>query len=122
MKNTATTGERSAADDTELPAAWRAAIEGLEQDGLRRGAAPRTRRAYAVDAREFARWASARGLEPHRAGDRDIRRYAAWLSGSGRAPSSVARKLAALRALFRSLMERGRIEHNPAELLRAPKR
>src|SRR5581483_2645352 len=88
----------------------------------RRSLAERTRRAYAIDVRQFAGWASARDLEPPAVGTRELRRYAAALSESGQAPASIARKLAALRALFRVQVELGIRGDNPAELIGAPKR
>jgi integrase/recombinase XerC/integrase/recombinase XerD len=51
-----------------------------------------------------------------------VRRYIAHLSERGMAPASSARKLSALRALFASLRERGRIAENPAELVSSPRR
>src|SRR5581483_203672 len=53
---------------------------------------------------------------------RALRRYAAGLTERGRAPSTVARKLAALRSFFRSQVELGERDENPAELLSSPKR
>ncbi|HMJ03012.1 MAG TPA: tyrosine-type recombinase/integrase, partial [Conexibacter sp.] len=47
---------------------------------------------------------------------------AAGLTEAGQAPSTVARKLASLRALFRTLVEHGLLEQNPADLLSAPRR
>ena len=53
---------------------------------------------------------------------RELRRYAAGLSQRGGAASTVARKLASLRAFYRSLVEHGQVQQNPADLLTAPKR
>src|SRR5581483_8854690 len=53
---------------------------------------------------------------------RALRRYAAGLTERGRAPSTVARKLAALRSFFRAQVELGLRDENPAELLSSPKR
>ena len=50
-----------------------------------------------------------------------MRRYAASLSESGLSASTVARKLASLRALFRTLREHGEVAQNVAELVPAPK-
>lgn len=94
----------------------------LEQDLRRRGAAEKTRHAYAVDASQFAAWAAMRGLAPATVDPRALRRYAAGLTEDGQAPSTVARKLSSLRALFRTLVEHGELEQNPADLLSAPRR
>jgi integrase/recombinase XerC/integrase/recombinase XerD len=50
-----------------------------------------------------------------------LRRYAMRLSGRGAAPSTLARKLAAVRAFFRTLVEHGELGANPADLLPAPR-
>jgi integrase/recombinase XerC/integrase/recombinase XerD len=108
--------------ETPISPAWRAALDGCAADWQRRAVAARTRRAYQIDASEFARWASARELEPRSVDVRALRRYLAGLSEQGRAPTTVARKLAALRGLFRVQIELGERSENPAELLSSPKR
>jgi integrase/recombinase XerC/integrase/recombinase XerD len=105
-----------------VPDAWLGALEAFDADLCRRALAPRTRRAYASDAEQFARWAAAGGLEPSAVDVKALRRYAAALSERGQAPASVARKLASLRALFRVEVELGARADNPAELIGAPKR
>jgi integrase/recombinase XerC/integrase/recombinase XerD len=118
MKNTAT-----APHPTNPGAvAWAQALRAFDDDLRRRGAAEKTRRAYGIDLGQFAAWAAGRGLEPAAVGVRDLRRWAAVLSTRRAAPSTVARKLAALRAFFRTLIDAGAIEANPAELMPAPKR
>jgi site-specific recombinase XerD len=67
-------------------------------------------------------WASQADVEPVAVTPRTLRRYAAALSEGGAAPTTVARKLASLRALYRTLREAGTVEQNPAELLSAPKK
>ena len=94
----------------------------FDADLRRRGAAEKTRRAYGIDVGQFARWATRLGVEPESVDPRVLRRYAAVLSESGCAASTVGRKLASLRALFRALREQGRIDHNPADLLTSPKK
>jgi integrase/recombinase XerC/integrase/recombinase XerD len=101
---------------------WHAALELLEGDLRRRDAAEKTRRAYSVDIRQFARWATAQGLTPQTVGIKAVRRYVAGLSQQGAAPATSARKLAALRALFSSQREHGLIVHNPADLTSTPRR
>jgi site-specific recombinase XerD len=102
--------------------AWTQALEAFDSDLRRRAAAPKTRRAYAIDAGQFAGWASGMQLEPGAIGLRDLRRYVAELSAAGNAATTVARKLAALRGLLRVQVERGARRENPAELLGSPKR
>ncbi len=108
--------------EPELPPEWERALALLAEDLLRRDAAPRTRRAYALDARQFAGWAAARSLAPERVGPKDVRRYVASLSERDAAPATSARKLASLRSLFASLRERGMVAHNPADLVTTPRR
>jgi integrase/recombinase XerC/integrase/recombinase XerD len=109
-------------NEPPIPASWNAALQALDADLRRRALAEKTRRAYAIDTGQFARWAAAHGLEPSTVGERAVRRYAASLSEQGQAPSSVARKLAAIRSLFRVQVEAGAREDNPAELVGSPKR
>jgi site-specific recombinase XerD len=108
--------------DAETSPAWRSALDSFDADLVRRAVAAKTRRAYAIDTRQFARWATVRDLEPATADVRSLRRYVAGLSEQGQAPATVARKLAAMRALFRTQIERGDRTENPADLLSSPKR
>ncbi len=103
-------------------AAWQSALARFEADGRRRGAAQKTRRAYATDLGQFAAWASDHGHDPPAITPRLLRRYLAALSERGLAASTVARKLAALRSFFRTLLEHGEIGQNPADLLSPPRR
>lgn len=101
---------------------WRRALALLEQDLRRRGAAEKTRHAYGVDAGQFVAWADRCGLGPTAVTPRALRRYAAGLTEQGQAPTTVARKLASMRALFRTLVEHGELGSNPADLLSAPRK
>ena len=100
---------------------WRAALRTFDADLQRRGAAERTRRAYGTDAAELAAWATANGLNPDQVDYKVLRRWAARLSQRGAAPRTMARKLASIRSLFRSLLEHGEVSSNPADLLPAPR-
>jgi len=123
--------EPVATEGTQLDRAWEEALTLLESDLRRRDAAPRTRRAYAIDVQQFARWAIHARLAPRDVDAKALRRYIAHLhegpraagrAGAGRlAASTSARKLAALRALFESQREHGRIAHNPADLVSTPR-
>jgi site-specific recombinase XerD len=101
---------------------WRAAADAYDEDLRRRAVAAKTRTAYGIDTAQFARWATKGELEPAAIDVRALRRYIASLSERGQAPSTVARKLATLRGLFRTQMELGARSENPAELLHSPKR
>jgi site-specific recombinase XerD len=101
---------------------WAAALEAFDADLRRRAVAEKTRRAYAIDTAQLAVWATEHGHAPATIDVRTLRRYAASLSEQGQAPSTIARKLASLRGLFRTLIEAGARDENPAELLSSPKR
>jgi site-specific recombinase XerD len=101
---------------------WRASLARLDRDLLRTNTAPRTRRAYAIDTLQFASWSEPRGRVPSTVDAREVRRYVSHLSSLGLSAATVARKLASIRALFRSLREHGLIEQNPADLLATPRR
>jgi site-specific recombinase XerD len=103
-----------------LDMAWDEELAAYDRDLRGRGAAERTRRAYAVDLGQFAAWAGER--TPVEIRHRDVRRYAAALSSEGAAPASVARKLAAIRGLFDFLVRTERANQNPADLVSSPKR
>ena len=106
-----------------LEGTWDEARALFDADLRRRGAAEKTRRAYAVDLGQLAAWAAGRGLAPEDVTVKDLRRYAAHLGTAQRpAAATVARKLAAQRSFFRVLREHGRIAQNPADLLSAPKK
>jgi integrase/recombinase XerC/integrase/recombinase XerD len=102
--------------------AWELALEDLKADLRRRTVSDNTVLAYMNDSRQLAGWASVAGLEPRAVDLKTLRRYVAALSARGQAPSTVARKLAAVRALFRVQIQLGRMQQNPADLVSAPKR
>jgi site-specific recombinase XerD len=104
------------------PTAWTRALAAFDEDLRRRAVAEKTRVAYASDSRQFAEWATAHGAEPATVDVRTLRRYGAGLAERGIAPATIARRLAALRGLFRIQLELGAREDNPAELLSSPKR
>ena len=115
MKNEAIGAQASS------PGGWAEALLLFDRDLRRRGAAERTRRAYGTEVGELALWAGHMGLDPEDLDYPWLRRYAAHLGGTGAAPSTLARKLASLRAFYRVLYEHGAVAANPADLLPAPK-
>src|SRR5919202_898637 len=94
MKNSPTAAEDTARTDgagaaatpglaapaPEPTPAWREALDLLDADLRRRGAAAKTRRAYAIDVAQFAVWCGAQDLDPAEVTPRTLRRYAATLS------------------------------------------
>jgi site-specific recombinase XerD len=101
---------------------WDEALAAYDRDLRARSMAERTRKAYAVDLGQFVEWAAAKGSAPDDVRHRDVRRYGAGLSSGGAAPTTVARKLAAIRGLFDYLVRTERIGQNPADLVSSPKR
>jgi integrase/recombinase XerC/integrase/recombinase XerD len=101
---------------------WETALADYDRDLRARGAAERTRRAYAVDLNGFVEWIEPQGRGPGEVRHRDVRRFAAGLSSAGAAPATVARKLAAVRGLYGFLVRTERVGQNPAELVSSPKR
>src|SRR3954447_26536975 len=116
MKNEAIRPQASGATE-----AWRAGMRTFDRELQRRGAAERTRRAYGVDLGQLALWCSANGVEPTGVDYPVLRRYAAQLAGRGAGPRTVARKLAAIRSFYRSMVELGEVAAHPADLLPSPK-
>lgn len=106
----------------ELEPSWARALSDFDRDLRTRGMAEKTRRAYGVDLGQLAAWAGARGLPPEGVGHRDLRRFAGTLSDAGASRSTVARKLAAIRALYRHLVASGAVEASPADLVASPRR
>ena len=119
MKNSATGPEDRPPEPT---AAWLDALALFDADLRRRGAAEKTRRAYGIDVGQFALWCGAQDVDPAEVTPRTLRRYAATLSDRRAVAATVARKLAALRALYRALREHGAVAQNPADLIPAPRR
>ncbi len=101
---------------------WLRALAQLDDDLCRLNTAQRTRRAYAIDTLQFSSWSDERGNSPTTVTSREVRRYIAHLSEQSLSGATVARKLASIRALFRSLREHGQIEQSPADLLATPRR
>ncbi len=106
----------------ESSPAWERALDEFAADLRRRAVSRNTVVAYLNDCRQLAGWASGHGAEPQAVDLKALRRYVASLSAAGQAPSTVARKLAAVRALFRVQIQLGHMAQNPADLVAAPKR
>jgi tyrosine recombinase XerC len=94
----------------------------LEYLRTRRRAAENTRVNYGLDLADCASWCSERDIEHWQDMDRNsVRAWLAWMHREGYAPSSIARKLSALRALFRFLELRQELTANPLTLIKGPK-
>ena len=77
---------------------------------------------YARDLRALAAWMEAAGIASLRAlGGEDVRGFIAGEHRRGLSPTSLQRRLSALRSFFKHLVGRGQLPGNPAQGLRAPK-
>ncbi len=101
---------------------WHQAIADFEADLRRRAVADKTARAYHSDIAQLQAYAEPRGLMPDTLDVKQLRRFLASLSERGQAPTSIARKLAAIRVFLRVLTEQGHRSSNPGDLLSAPKK
>ena len=106
----------------QTEASWGRALAAFDASLRARGLRERTRRAYGVDLGQLAEWACGHRLGPTELGHRELRRFAGVVSERGASKATVARKLAAVRAFYRHLLERGEVGSNPAQLVASPRR
>jgi integrase/recombinase XerC len=77
---------------------------------------------YGRDLRALAAWMEQSGIASLRAlGGEQLRTFIASEHRRGLSPTSLQRRLSALRSLFKHLVSRGELPGNPAQGLRAPK-
>ena len=86
---------------------------------MERGASRHTLAAYRGDLKDFVTFARARPLDEVRA--EDISAYIERLRRRGLKPASVARRLAALRGLYRHLLDEGALARDPTEHVDVPR-
>ena len=100
-----------------------AAIEQyLEHLKVERRMSEHTLDGYARDLRALAAWMEAAGIASlNKLGGEDVRGFIAGEHRRGLSPTSLQRRLSALRSFFKHLVARGRLPANPAQGLRAPK-
>jgi integrase/recombinase XerD len=94
----------------------------LDMLAAERGARPNTLAAYRADLDDFAAALAASGASIASAQTDDIRAYLRALTRRGLKAASVARKLSAIRQLYRFLYAEGRRGDDPAAILEGPKR
>ena len=100
------------------------AIDAFLEDRARRNDSEHTIRNYGADLREFVDYLSPPGAHPPAIVEIDLlllREWLAHLYGREQKPATIRRKLASLRAFFKYLSREGRIDTDPARLLRLPK-
>jgi integrase/recombinase XerD len=94
----------------------------LDMLAAERGAAGNTLAAYARDLADFAAELGAAGHTVARARTDDVRAYLGSLNKRGFAPSSTARRLSAIRQLYRFLYAEGHRGDDPTAVIEGPKR
>src|SRR5436190_11437337 len=107
---------------TAAEATWGTHLAAFDTHLKTRGMAEKTRVAYGTDVAQLAKWAASQELTPFDLTPRMLRRFAGVLSERGLGKSSVARKIASIRAFYRHLVQRGLLEANPADLVATPKK
>jgi integrase/recombinase XerD len=95
--------------------------EFLDYITYERGLSPNTVAAYGRDLAAFTRFLGDRGAAPPGVTQTDVRAYFAGPGGDG-AASSVARRIAAVRAFYAYLVRENTRADDPAAQLRTPKR
>jgi integrase/recombinase XerD len=94
----------------------------LDMLAAERGAAANTLEAYRRDLEDFSEALAAAGQSIACATTDDLRAYLARLARRGFQASSLARRLSALRQLYRFLYAEGHRDNDPAAVLEGPKR
>jgi integrase/recombinase XerD len=94
----------------------------LDMLAAERGAAKNTLEAYARDLADFSAHVVASGRAIASAGSEDVWAYLTALAGRRFSPTSVARRLSAIRQLYRFLHLEGHRADNPAAAIEGPKR
>jgi integrase/recombinase XerC len=86
-----------------------------------RGTSPHTRKAYRIDCEEWLELLEGHGDDPFQPARSTIQAWFATLHRRGDAPSTVSRKISAVRGFYRHLRKAGAIGHNPWEGIRGPR-
>src|ERR1700733_11309228 len=94
----------------------------LDMLAAERGADENTLAAYGRDLGDFAAYLAAIGRTVAKAATDDVRRYLQHLTKRGLRPTTVARRLSAIRQLYRFLYAEGLRKDDPAAVLEGPKR
>jgi integrase/recombinase XerD len=92
----------------------------LEAQAAEQDAATNTRLAYARDLKDFADWLARRGADFPAAQEADITAYLVACEAEGLAQATRARRLSAIRQLFRFAYEEGWRGDNPTLQIRGP--
>jgi len=94
----------------------------LEAQAAEQGAARNTLLAYDRDLQDFAGWLDRRGSDFSRAARDDVEAYLIWTEAEGLSKATRARRLSAIRQMYRFAHEDGLRPDNPALPIRGPGR
>ncbi|MEE9389405.1 MAG: tyrosine recombinase [Paracoccaceae bacterium] len=94
----------------------------LEAQAAELDAAANTQLAYARDLKYFAEWLGKHGLDFNRCDRNDIEKFIAYCHAQGLAKATLARRLSAIKQLFRFSYEEGWRTDNPAVQIKGPGR
>jgi integrase/recombinase XerD len=94
----------------------------LDMMAAERGGAANTVEAYARDLDDLTAFLATRGHTVSSAATADLRSYLVALAGRGFAASSVARRLSAIRQLYRFLLAEGYRGDDPTAIIEGPRR
>ena len=92
----------------------------LEAQAAERGAARNTIAAYRRDLADFVAWLTRRGMAPSQAARADVEAYLVDCDAQGLALATRARRLSAVKQLFRFAYEEGWRTDNPTLQIRGP--
>lgn len=94
----------------------------LDAAAAEHDAARNTRLAYGRDLKDFAGWLARRGGDFARAGRAEVEQYLVFCDGQGLSKATRARRLSAIRQLFRFAFDEGWRADNPAVAIKGPGR
>jgi integrase/recombinase XerD len=94
----------------------------LDMLAAERGASANTLAAYRRDLADFTAYLAGAGRSVAAAATDDLRAYLGELERRGMTPATVARRLSAIRQLYRFLYAEGQRKDDPAAVLEGPKR
>ena len=88
---------------------------------LERGFSPTSISSYALDLKLFEQFCRGKGVhQPSRVRPLTVREFLQWLR-TERMPSTVARKLAAVKGFFRFVIAQGELKENPTHFIETPR-
>lgn len=92
----------------------------LEAQAAELGAATNTLLAYGRDLKDFDAYLAAKALDFNLAARNDVEAYLVWCDAQGLAQSTLARRLSAIKQLYRFAFEEGLRSDNPAIQITGP--